>query len=469
MKRWPSPKSLTARLGLLFALVATLTFSLVGTFLHRSLQTQLEMRDDQELLGKVSQIRHLLSETPSAQAIQIDPHRFADAAAGHGELILILKAADGSVLFHNQARLGEPPALPFAQADHMPGVNSLRSWHLAAGLSARAVGAWGSLGADERQVRIIVARSDSERRALLAAYRTSTYAAVAAGALLAALLGYLLVRRGLQPVRAIALQAQSITAQRLDTRLDTAAAPDELQVLVQSFNAMLDRLHNSFQQLSRFSADLAHDFRTPINNLIVQTQVALSQNRSAEDYQTLLASNEEEYERLARMVESMLFLARADHAQLRPEKQPLDLCTELQRIADYFEGVADDAGVRLAVEAGGTINADAVMFRRAVNNLVANAIRYTPKGGLIRLTSQESDLVMTVAVSNPGAGIDPRDQPRLFDRFYRTDQARSDSASQAGLGLAIVQSIMALHHGSAEVESMAGQRTTFLLRFPKTR
>lgn len=461
------PSSLTARLGLLFALLATLTFSLVGSFLHQSLQTQLEVHDDQDLRGKVGQIRHLLAETQSAKAIQIDPHRFTDTAAGHGDLILILKAADGTILFQNRPNLGGLPVLALAHVDKLPELESLRSWKLTTGQTARTVGAWGNLGAHGPQVQIIVARTDVERRDLLRTYRTSTYAAVGAGAMLSALLGYFLVRRGLRPVHAMATQAQSITAQRLSTRLDTAAAPDELQTLAQSFNAMLDRLFDSFQRLSQFSADLAHDLRTPINNLMVQTQVALSQHRSAEEYEILLMSNVEEYERLARMVENMLFLARADHAQMSPDKEVLDLPNELQRIADYFEGVADDANVRIEVDAGGVVLADGVMFRRAVNNLVANAIRYTPQGGLIQLVSTESADMTTIAVSNTGHGIDLRHVHRLFDRFYRVDRARSDSASLSGLGLAIVQSIMVLHHGRAEVESIPGQVTTFRLQFPK--
>lgn len=285
------------------------------------------------------------------------------------------------------------------------------------------------------------------------------------GALLAALLGYVLVRQGLRPIRAIAKQAQLITAQRLDLRLDATAAPNELHVLVQAFNDMLDRLHDSFQRLSQFSADLAHDLRTPINNLMIQTQVVLSQPRSVDDYLSSLASNIEEYERLARMVENMLFLARADHAKGGLIKQPLDLRNELQRIADYFEGVAEEAQVRLTVEAEGTLEADPILFRRAVNNLVANAVRYTPAGGVIHLAARPLPEGMTISVTNPGIGIGPEHLSRLFDRFYRVDQARSDSASSAGLGLAIVQSIMALHGGRAEVDSAPDQATTFRLIF----
>lgn len=463
----PRFTSLTARLSALFAGIAMLTFAAVGMYLYNSLAMQLAARDEADLLEKVGYIRHLLEETPSVQNIRQDPHRFIDAVAGHDGLFLALRSADSQRLMESEANWESLPALPVVPAHRIPDKVSLRTWQIKPDLSARVVAAWGALGGQgNEQVRIIVARTTSATNALLATYRTTVWAAVFAGALLAGLLGYVLVRRGLRPIRLIARQAHSITAQRLDMRLDATAAPQELQTLVQSFNAMLDRLHNSFQRLSQFSADLAHDFRTPINNLMVQTQVALSQSRSIDDYQALLASNVEEYERLARMIESMLFLARADHAQVAVRKQAFDARTELQRIADYFEGIAEDAGVDIAVDAGHVVSADATLFRRAVNNLVANAIRHTPAGGIIRLETSLRDGAVAVTVTNPGPVIDPSHIPRIFDRFFRADQARSGSAASAGLGLAIVQSIMALHGGRAEVDS-SPNGTVFRLLFPE--
>lgn len=464
----PRVTSLTTRLGLLFALIAMLTFAGVGIYLYQSLARQLEARDDVELVGKISQIRHLLEETSTVTEIKNDPHRFLDAAAGHVGLITILKAADGTILFQNHTDHTALPALPIAPADHNPDKASIGEWTLKSGLSARAISAWGALDNSQQQVQIIVARTSLDRMAMLTAYRNEVLAALVSGALLAASSGYLLVRQGLRPLHAIAHQAQLITAQRLDMRLDATAAPNELHVLVQAFNDMLDRLHDSFQRLSQFSADLAHDLRTPINNLMVQTQVVLSHPRTMDEYLASLASNIEEYERLARMVENMLFLARADHAEFSLAKQSLTLNGELRRIADYFEGVAEDAQVQLVVEAGGTLEADPILFRRAVNNLVANAVRYTPAGGVIRLSTQLRSEETAITVTNRGIGIEPENLSRLFDRFYRVDQARSDSASSAGLGLAIVQSIMTLHGGRAEVESVVHEETTFRLIFPRT-
>lgn len=468
-----SLSTLTARLGMLFALAALITFAGVGGYLYRSLASQLEARDDHELIGKVDQIRHLLSETPSIQAIRKDPHRFIDATGQHEGLIMILQAPNGEEIMRNgnapaEVRRLPLPTMPSVASDKLPENASLRSWELPSDSSARVVAAWGKLNHPNEEVRIILARTDSDRMDLLGTYKRSVFGSIIGGSLLAAMLGYFVVSRSMKPVRHIASQARSISAEQFDKRLNASAAPGELQILVESFNAVLNRLQDSFQRLSQFSGDLAHDMRTPLNNLMVQTQVALSQPRSIEEYQVLLGSNFEEYERMARMVESMLFLARADHAQVILEKHALDATEELHRIAEYFEGVAEDAGVRFEIIVGrqATVWADPVLFRRAVNNLMANAIRFTGPGGVIQLACYSSVTGQIISVSNPGEAIDAQDLPRLFDRFYRADQVRAQSATSAGLGLAIVQSIMKLHGGWAEVESIPEGMTQFRLIFP---
>lgn len=463
-RAWPT--SLTLRLGLWFFAAAVLTFAAVGSYLDRALAAELKAREDRDLLEKVAYIRHLLEEVPSVPSIRSDTHRFVDAAAGHAGMLLQLKAEDGTLLMQNAEAFAHLPALRPAASDRDPEPASVQTWRLPSGAYSRVVSAWAPVGRDAGQrVLVIIARSTAATDSLLASYRTTVYVAVLTGALLAGLLGYLLTRRGLTPIRLVAGHAHTITAQRLDTRLDVASAPAELQVLVRAFNAMLDRLHDSFLRLSQFSADLAHDLRTPINNLMVQSQVALGQSRSAEEYQGLLASNVEEYERLARMIDGMLFLARADHAHVALHRETLDVRGQLQRIAEYFEGIAEEAGVALTVEGEGQVNGDATLFQRAVNNLVANAVRHARPGTAVLLKVARETRMVCVSVTNVGPEIDPAHVPRLFDRFYRVETARTDSASSAGLGLAIVHSIMRLHEGHVDVDSASG-RTTFYLRFP---
>jgi two-component system heavy metal sensor histidine kinase CusS len=465
LKLW-APRSLTVRLALLFALATLLTFTLVGSYLYFSLARQLEHHDDQELMGKITLMRHLAAKARSVQAIRDDPHSFMDATLGHDDLLLILRSADGTPLLDTRPEAGSLPPLPMTAVGQAPDAKSRQNLRTSAGLPVRATALWASIDSTGEKMQIIVAHNTSDSIEMLASYRKQILGAALSGAILAALLGYALVRRGLRPARLIAQQAHSITAQRLDRGLDVASAPYELQQLVVAFNGMLDRLHDSFQRLSQFSADLAHDLRTPINNLMVQTQVALAQARLPEEYQGLLVSNVEEYERLARMLDNMLFLARADHAHVALAFEQLDCRLELQRIADYFEGVAEDSGVRLSITASGQVRADPMLLRRAISNLVANAIRYTEAGQTILLQAGQVEQATVITVSNPGPQIADSAIPRLFDRFYRADPARSDSASSAGLGLAIVQSIMKLHGGRVELNRGADHTTVFTLHFP---
>lgn len=459
-------RSLTAQLVVLFSTITLLTFAIVGNYLYHSLSTQLELRDDHELVGKIEQFRHILMESETIASIMRDPHRLADAATGHDGLIVVLKTPDGRIIMSNLDDPTNIPVLPVVPAERVPTLESLGLWEYASGRVARAVTALAYVGQSSEQVQIIVGRTASDRMSLLTEYRREVIAAMLFGAVLAAVLGYAVVQRALRPIKRIADHARSITAQRLGTRLDASAVPAELQALVQAFNDVLDHLQESFQRLSQFSADLAHDLRTPLNNLTMQTQVALSQLRTEDEYQSLLSSALEEYERLSRMVDSMLFLARADNAEVALNHLIMDAEVELRKIADYFEGIAADAGVNIVVEGNAQLHADPVLFRRAVSNLVANAIRYTPAGQSIRLKAVNSVEAAMICVCNPGPGIDARHIPRLFDRFYRVDPARGSSASSTGLGLAIVQTIMKLHGGNAEVSSVTNQETSFSLRFP---
>jgi two-component system heavy metal sensor histidine kinase CusS len=458
--------TLTAKLAGLYAITTLIILASVGTYLYRALASQLAAREDHELVEKVEQFRHILLETPNYDAIIKDEHRFIDVAMGHHGLIVMLVAANGQTLMQNHDAAGALTPSHVAPIGQDPDPRSIWDWEYAPGKTARTIVAWAKLDKASEPVRVVVGRTASERTQLLADYLQEVLAAMVGASILAALLGYLAVRRALWPLKIIAHQAHSITAQRLERRLDAHLAPPELQVLVESFNAALDRLQDSFQRLSQFSADLAHDLRTPLYNLTMQTQVALSQPRSNEEYIVMFSSSLEEYERLSRMVESMLFLARADNAQVALSIQTLDGFDELQRIADYFEGIAEDAKVSISVEGEGPLVVDPALFRRAVSNLVANAIRFTPAGNTIRLYLEQGPTLTVVGVANPGAGIEQIHLARIFDRFYRADQSRSRSGASTGLGLAIVDSIMKLHGGKVEVESVLNGMTTFRLRFP---
>ncbi|WP_296001091.1 heavy metal sensor histidine kinase [Rugamonas sp.] len=463
------PLSITLRLALLFSAVAVVTFVGVGAYLYQTLARQMSYRDDAELIGKIALIRHILGEAPSIAEIERAPHPLLDTVFGHDDFVLRLTGPDQKVLVQSVA--AAMPVLPPAvvPADREPVIGDVQDWTPAAG-SGRMVSAIGMVGGAHGQpLQITIARQRSDRLLILKRYAIDLLIAVCAGAAMATAFGFLIVRQGMMPLRSVIGKANDISTHRLNSRLSVQDAPAELQELGSAFNAMLDRLEDGVQRLSGFAADLAHDLRTPINTLMVETQVALSRPRSVEEYQTLLASNSEEYERLARMIENTLFLARVDNAQLGLQREQLDAHAELRRIGDYFEGLAEEAAITLTVDgdAGAIVSADAILLQRAVGNLVSNAIRHTPAGGAVRLTARhgDGDGGIDIVVCNSGPGIAAEHLPHIFDRYYRADPARSASAHSAGLGLSIVRAIMELHGGSIVADSVPGGQTTFRLRF----
>jgi two-component system heavy metal sensor histidine kinase CusS len=299
------------------------------------------------------------------------------------------------------------------------------------------------------------------------AFEQSLWLAIAASIALTALLGWIAARRGLAPVREMADLTQGISANRLGDRLRPESVPTELIDLAIAFNAMLARLEGSFTRLSDFSSDLAHELRTPISNLMTETQVAISKARSADQYREVLYSNLEEYERLARMIADMLFLAKADNGLIVPSSELVDLAAEARELFGFYEAFAEEQNVGLVLAGAGAVRGDRLMLRRALSNLLSNAIRHTPRGGsvTVRLDRYKPEEI-ELSVENPGEDIEPEHLPRLFDRFYRIDRSRQKASSEgAGLGLAITKSIVEAHKGTIEVFSSNGS-TRFAISFP---
>jgi two-component system heavy metal sensor histidine kinase CusS len=294
--------------------------------------------------------------------------------------------------------------------------------------------------------------------------------ALLASALMALVLGTTIARRIVRVAQRLGAAATRISARALHERLALKDTPHELIDSGIAFNHMLDRLESSFKRLSEFSSDLAHDLRTPVNNLLGEAQVALSRPRSAAEYRAVLESAVEDYERISRLIENMLFLARADDARASLQCEWVELGHDTDQLHDYFEPLAEERGVVIACNGCAQkrrVWADRVLLRRAIANLVANALRHAAPGTTVSIDARvHDDGACTIEVSNDGEPIAPEHQARIFDRLYRIDPSRGGSAAGAGLGLAIVKSIMELHGGHASVSSAPGQRTVFGLWFP---
>jgi two-component system heavy metal sensor histidine kinase CusS len=456
------PWSLAARLTVWYAGSAFLVLLAASGFLYWALLSNLDREDDEYLVERVRTLRRMVHDDPGdgggLQRVVAGGSARASAPVSYR----IMNAA-GAVLLETPGMADELPPSVFPSAvdedvepstGHEVETVSGKSYRLTA---ARAGG---------RVVQIAFDRTLEEN--LLAGYRRNLWLTLAVASILCALLGYRIAKHGLRPVEEITATARRIRSATLNERIAPTGFPAELHTLAATFNEMLDRLEESFARLARFSADIAHELRTPVNNLRGEAEVALGKARSPDEYREVLGSSLEECGRLARLIDSLLFLARAENPQTQIARERIDVGRELAAVRDFYEAAATEAGVYLTVQAPGNlaIDADRALFQRALSNLVANALAHTPSGGSITLRAHLNNGFAHVEVADTGAGIPPEHLPHVFDRFYRADQARTGNSGHVGLGLAIVKSIAALHHGSASIESEPGRGTQVTLTLP---
>ena len=441
----PRPWSITRRLASLFTLVTALLLAGAMVIVWFALARHADEEDARFLRERVGQLRRELrgGDVPG-DLVKTGP----DEAPPF--LVRVEDAARG-VMAESPGMSALAPSAAFDGAS----VERPREW--------RTNGKWLLLAAaDESGWRVQVAQDRTEDREFMVGFAWLLGALVLAGVALAAWLARAVTRRGLRPLAEMAAAAERIHAAHLHERLVPAGWPDELRALAAAFDAMLARLDESFTRLSQFSADLAHELRTPLFNLRGEAEVALTQARTPEAYRDVLASSLEELDRLSRMMESLLFLARAEQPHTRVARQTLDAHAEAEAVRDFHEAAAEEQGVRLIVEGAARVDAEPAMLRRALTNLVTNALAHTPRGGTVtvRVTGQNSATVFSV--SDTGHGIAPEHLPRIFDRFYRADSARGGGA---GLGLSIAKSIAELHGGTLTAAS--GPGATFTLTLPR--
>ncbi len=467
-------RSLATGLALSFAGTTLAVFALVGSTLYFTLDREVKQQDDLDIVLISRHTRRLAQELHNEHDVREHAERLTSQVLGNPALSMEILGTGGAQLVeHNTAGIADAAFPEAALARRLPPTQRITEgdvveWRNARGVPVRGLATDAAL-ADGTPVTIVIARDMTDRWRLLDHYRERLYGFGLAGMLLAFLMSWMLVRESLRPLREMAARAATVTVDRLDTPIEVERAPSELEALTKSLNAMLDRLHGGFERMSQYTADLAHDMRTPLGNLRGANEVALARERTTAEYEALLESNLEECERLSRMIESVIFLARAEHPQFMTTLAEFEVHDALTQIADYFEGLADEAGVQIRVQGEGRLRADKELFRRAVGNLLANALRYTPRGAEITLSVEQAPEAVEVTVANPGTPIEAALLERIFDRFYRADASRHReprAGASAGLGLAIVRTIMALHGGSARAESDAAG-TRFILTFAR--
>ena len=452
--------SLTARLSLLFMLAVTAVLVLAGLSFNHLSQHHFLQLDRQTLAEKLSATRNILGQLDDLQQFDRLRPQLRTLLGAHRDITALILDAAGQPLF------AEPGPLPVPAALANSTSTEVWQWqhhdHYFRGLSAAV-----TVPADNAPLRVILLLDSTPHMHFFSAVQRWFWMALVLSALFSAGLGWLVARRGLLPLRQVTAVAASISAASLQERIPLAAVPLELQQLAASFNAMLARLDDAFMRLSNFSADIAHELRTPISNLMTQTQVALSRPRSNDEYQDILASNIEEYERIARMVSDMLFLAKAEQNALAQASAPIDLACEADALIDFYEALAEEHHIRIERHGSAVVAGDRLMLRRALSNLLSNALRHTPDGGQITIAIDiaADGAALGLSVSNVGDPIAPDQLERIFDRFHRGSSLRERHGEGAGLGLAITRLIARAHGGEVVASSKAGV-TTFTISLP---
>lgn len=438
--------SISRRLTLLVGAIAAAVFIVVGTLLYLALERELTRQETEELLGKMNFVKHLWTEFPDLTAIAALRHHLDDMVASHGDLRVWITTTDGGRLIYGD----KPPAVaPSARA------GSPFLYERDDGIPMRAVAMRMAPTGTRPGLDVLIAVDLRPTQRVLASFGFALSVLCLAGIAAMLLLGAWVARRGLEPVKTLSAQAHAIGPHALSQRLPERDIPAELVPLAQSFNRVLDRLEQAYRQLEAFNADVAHELRTPLLNLSGSTEVALSRERTVEELRDVLSSNLEEVERLKSIVNDMLFLARADRGE-RAIARSVSLHGVVRDVAEFFESVLEERRIALETHGEATVRGDPGLLRRAVTNLLSNALVYTEPGRAIRIEiTTESDSV-TLRVQNPGPAIPAEHLPHVFDRFYRVDSARSGRPPGHGLGLAIVKAIVRMHGGSAFASSRDG-------------
>ena len=464
--------SLTARLCTLFGVVMIGTWLTSCVLLIQALGAYFAKQENGDIQGKLQLATNFLQmefsrDMPDWNRLnkQID-----DALAGHQGIYILIHDSQKKILVDSHPRVSQQPQRipPFERTNSE---TKITEWteqsKLFRGITTQIHPKSAILNTASIPLMINVTMDITDHQHFINQMKLWLYWFTAGFVLVSVFLGWAATKLGLKPLRDMAALASNVTAHKLDQRFAISQMPIELQTPLNAFNTMLDRLELSFQRLSEFSSDIAHELRTPLSNMMMQTQVALSKTRTADEYREVLFSNLEEFERLARMISDMLFLAKSEHGLLTLKKDILDLGHDLDELLEFFEPLASENKLELIRQGNGQVTGDRAMLRRAFSNLLSNAIRYTPAGSEIIVRIKTDENGVQVDVINPGKPIPEEQLSRIFDRFYRADAARKHNSEGAGLGLAITRSIIEAHGGLLSAKSTEFE-TIFSATFPNS-
>jgi len=453
------PRSIASQLILLFTLATSLLLACgLGAFYWLAVRHAFA-EDNAILADKISALRADLRESgPNLFAEELKSRR-----AGEHPTYWIRMLDSGGRTYAETPGMDQslpPEIFPLAQQSSLA-VGGRKDYHRGPKLFSLIAFNEAS-GSEVYTVQLAQDRSSDER--VEREFALLFVIVLASSGLASAFIAIIVTKRGLRPLREMTRSVARMGPTHLKERVAPVSWPRELQPLAHAFDDMLKRLDDSFTRLSQFSADLAHELRTPIANMLGEAQVTLTRDRTAPEYRETIESTIAECERLSRIVDNLLFVARVDAAREPIARKRFDARAAVEKIAEFYQTIAEDHHVTITCSGNGQIHADPDLFERAVGNLLDNALRFTPEHGVIRIALSKNDTHFEVAVNDNGCGIAPEHLPQVFDRFYRAESSRSSDG--AGLGLALVKSIVDLHGGSATIQSEVGQGTTVTLIFP---
>lgn len=456
-----SPPSLALRLTISIGAGITALLLCFGWLVERSINAHFVEQDIHELNATRTSIEATLQQLGDQAVTGALKTHFDMALSGHHNAEFLVADAQDKVLYSSPGANLRPALeqLPLVETINEKTVSTWRYQ----GKVYRSARVELSVGNNSRiePLTIVLATDIDFHLHFLNSFHNYLWWLTAVACLIAIAATWIAVHQGHAPIRRISQQINRINSEQLHLRLDSVGVPSELTPMATAFNEMIDRLEDGFRRLSNFSGDIAHELRTPITNLTTQTQVALSRARTAQEYREILYSNLEEYERMAKMIGDMLFLAKADNGLIAPALSSVPLVAELGELADFFEAWCEERKVAIEITGDTTLTApsDRAMLRRAFSNLLSNAIRYTPEGGTIKVSIRDERDIVRICIINPGPTIAPEHLPHLFERFYRPDASRHRNGEGAGLGLAIVKSIVHAHGGQISATSNNGITT----------
>ena len=462
------PIALPTQLALLYTMAFAVVLSALSLFFYNTLASRLDSDVTEELESNANGLRGYLrfpNHVPTLVFDDRDPEQvnFVRTAGRYYELYdaatgeLLLQSSDMSLL-----DLDLTPDEVHAAVRRL-GTDEIEDEHVKLRFHNSLV------KADARHSYLLrVGSSLSPIQSILERFLRTLLWLVPAGIALAAIFGYIMARLALRPVRKIQEAAHRITIHDLHTRLPLAGSGDEIDQLSHTFNETLDRLQKSVEQMKQFTAAISHELRTPLAALQGEAEVALMHTRTPEHYRAVLSSQLEEFQKLTRMVNNMLLLARAEAGDVRPHTQSVDLASIARAIIEMFQPIAADRGIQLALDASSAVvvQGDPLWLERMLMNLVENALKYTPTHGRVHVELSHGGESATVNVTDTGIGISDDNLPHIFERFYRADASRSRDIEGTGVGLAIVRWVVEAHGGQISVQSQTGEGTRFQVKLP---